>query len=72
MEFTTNNSTHEELADALRGVHGKDVGKDFAFIYLGQGVIGMADNTATLDKHVGVDHYSWIQLADKVWVAVCR
>jgi hypothetical protein len=72
MEFVTHNSNVEQLADAMRGVHGKHVSKDFSFLYLGQGVLGVADSTDILDRHVGVAHHEWLRLGDRVWFAICK
>ena len=52
MEFITVNSTHDELAEAARGVWGKDVLKDCSLVYFGQGIVGIADNVEILEKNV--------------------
>ena len=72
MEFTTVNSTHEELAEATRGVWGKDVLRDCSIVYFGQGIIGIADNVTTLDKNVKCSHYEWEQIGDNVFFAVLK
>ena len=72
MEFTTINTSHEELAEALRGCWGKKVEKDCSFVYLGQAVIGVGASTYVLDKSVGVAHGPWHQLGSDTFIAILR
>jgi hypothetical protein len=72
MEFTTINTPHEELAEALRGCHGKKVEKDCSFVYLGQAVIGIGKSTYILDKACGVPHHEWHQIGNDVFFAILR
>jgi hypothetical protein len=72
MEFTTPYTDHKEMAEAMRGAWGKDVGEDFSLVYFGQGVIGIADNTTILEKHVKTKHYDWINIGNKIWFAVIK
>lgn len=72
MEFITPNSSQQELADALRGCHGKKVEKDCSFVYLGQAVIGIGASTYILDKSVGVAHGPWHQLGPDTFLAILR
>ena len=72
MEFITPNSSPQEMADALRGCHGKKVEKDASFVYLGQAVIGIGKSTEVLNKHCGVPHYEWHQLSPEVFFAILR
>jgi len=72
MEFTTQNTSHEELAEALRGCHGKKVEKDCSFVYLGQAVLAIGKSTYILDKSVGVAHGPWHQIGDDVFFAILR
>lgn len=71
MEFTTLNSNHEELAEAVRGAWGKDVGKDFSLVYFGQGIVGVGD-PAVLEKNVKCSHYEWQQIGERVYFAVVK
>ena len=71
MEFTTLNSTHEELAEAVRGVWGKDVHKDCSLVYFGQGIVGVGD-PAVLEKNVKCSHYEWQQIGERVYFAVVK
>ncbi len=72
MEFTTLNSTHEELAEAVRGVWGKDVGKDFSLVYFGQGIVGIADSVEVLERNVKCSHHDWQPIGDRVYFAVVK
>ena len=72
MEFTTVNSTHDEIAEAIRGVWGKDVLKDCSLVYFGQGVVGIADNVEILDKNVKCSHYDWQPIGDRIYFAVVK
>ena len=72
MEFTTLNSTHEELAEAIRGVWGKKIGKNFAVVYLGNVIIGIAASTYILDKEVGANHYEWKEIGEGVYLALTK
>lgn len=72
MEFITPNSSQQEMADALRGCHGKKVEKDCSFVYLGQAVIGIGKSTYILDKSCGVPHYEWHQIGEDVFFAIMR
>lgn len=72
MEFTTLNSTHDELAEAIRGVWGKKVEKDCSFVYLGQAVLGIAASTYILDKKCAVPHYDWHQIGSDTFIAILR
>lgn len=72
MEFTTLNSTHDEIAEAIRGVWGKDIMKDCSFVYCGQLIIGMGDNTTLLDKNVKCPHTDWVEIGNKCWLAILK
>lgn len=72
MEFITPNSNPQEIADALRGCHGKKVEKDCSFVYLGQAILGIGKSTYILDKSVGVAHGPWYQLSEDVFFAILR
>lgn len=72
MEFTTLNSTHDEIVEAIRGVWGKDVLKDCTLVYFGQGIIGLANDTETLNKNVKCNHYDWIELATGCYLAILK
>lgn len=72
MEITTPFTEHEELAEALRGVHGKDIGKDFKIAYCGQIMIGEADNTEILDKNCRIPHYEWKEIGNKLYIAFIK
>lgn len=72
MEFITSYSDTKDLADALKGCHGKEVTKDYQFVYCGQMIIGMADNTDILDKNCKCKHYDWKAIGNKVWLAIIK
>jgi len=72
MEFTTLNSTHEEMAEAIRGAWGKDATKDCTLVYIGQAVIGLAKDVETLNTNVKCNHYDWIQLANGCFLAILK
>lgn len=70
MEFVTSYSDVHELADALKGCHGKEITNEYKIVYCGQMLIGMADNTDILDKNCKCKHYDWVQIGNKVWLAI--
>ncbi len=72
MEFTSLNSTHEELAEAVRGVWGKDVHKDCSLVYFGQGIVGIADSVEVLERNVKCSHHDWQPIGDRVYFAVVK
>lgn len=68
MEYIGINSTHEEIAEAIRGVYGKDVTKESTIVYAGQLIVGQAENTEILDKQVKVKHKDWIQVGENLYI----
>lgn len=72
MEITTLNSTHDELAEAVRGIWGKDILKDCKFVYCGNIVFGFGNNTEVLDKNVKCSHYEWSKINDNLYCAIIR
>lgn len=72
MEFTTVNSTHDEIAEAIRGAHGKDVTKECSIVYLGQAIIGIAEDTEILERNVKCPHYSWINIGRDCYLAIVK
>lgn len=72
MEFTTLNSTHEELAEAIRGVWGKKISKECSIVYLGNLIVGIAASTYILEKEVGANHYPWKEIGEGVYLAVTK
>lgn len=72
MEITTSFTNHNDLAEAVRGYWGKDIGKNFSFVYFGQAVIGIADSTEILDKECKCNHYPWINIGDKTYLAILK
>lgn len=72
MEFTTFATKHEDLAEALKGVWGKDVYKDCSLVYCGQLIIGIAEDTEILDKNVKCSHYSWEKIGDNVYLSILK
>ena len=72
MEFTTLNSTHDEIVEAIRGVWGKDVLKDCTLVYAGQIIIGIADNTEILDRNVKCSHYEWNEIGNGCFLSILK
>lgn len=72
MELTTFNSTHEELAEAVRGAWGKDVLPGCTLVYTGQVIFGMAETTEILDKNARCSHYPWINIGTGCYLAVIK
>lgn len=71
MEFTTSFTNHEDLAEALRGVWGKDVLEDCSFVYFGQGIIGIGD-LEILDKNCKCKHGDWINIGNKTYFSILK
>lgn len=72
MEFTTLNSTHDEMAEAIRGAWGKDVLKDCTLVYAGQFIIGIAKDIEILEKNAKCPHYSWIEIGKGCFLAIVK
>lgn len=72
MELLSLNSTHDEIAEAIRGMWGKDLLKDCQFAYCGTIVFGFGDNTEILDKNCKCSHYDWKQIGDGVYVSILK
>lgn len=72
MEIITSFSNHEDIADAIKGSYGKEIGKDYKLVYIGNVIIGMADNTTILDKNCKQKHYEWIEIGEKLFLAFCK
>lgn len=68
MEFVTSYSTPSEMADAIRGVYGKKIEKDYKILYLGNAIIGIG-NLDKIKKNVECKTSSWEQLSDTVFLA---
>jgi len=72
MEFTTSYTNHEDLAEATRGVWGKDVLEDCSFVYFGQGIIGIGASTEILDKHCKCKHGDWINIGNNIYFSILK
>ena len=72
MEFTTLNSTHDEIVEAIRGVWGKDVMKDCTLVYAGQVIFGIAESTEILDRNAKCSHYPWNEIGTNCYMAVVK
>lgn len=72
MEITTPYTSHEDLAEATRGCWGRDVGKDFSIVYIGQAVIGVAVNTTILDRECKCKHYPWTNIGQNTYLAILK
>lgn len=72
MEFTTSYTNHDDLAEATRGVWGKDVMDDCSFVYFGQGIIGIANSTSILDQNCKCKHGDWISIGDKIYFSILK
>lgn len=70
MEITTLNSTHEELAEAVRGVWGKDVTKDATIVYAGQLIVANGEDLEKINKNVKCKHKQWIEIGEHCWMTV--
>jgi hypothetical protein len=68
MEFITSYSTPSEMADAIRGVYGKKIEKDYKIFYLGNVILGIGD-LDQIKKNVECKTSSWEQLSDTVFLA---
>lgn len=68
MELTTLNSTHDEIAEAIRGCWGRDVTKESTIVYAGQLIVGQAETTEILDKQVKVKHKDWIPVGENLYI----
>ena len=71
MEIVSFNTKEKEIADAVKGYWGKEVGKDYKLVYFGQGVLGVGDKEI-LEKKCGVPHYEWEELTSNVYFAVVK
>lgn len=69
MEMTTLNSSHEEIAEAMRGCWGRDVTKESTIVYVGQLIVGQAETTEILDKQVKVKHKDWIPVGENLYIS---
>lgn len=72
MEFVTPYTDHKDMAEAMRGVYGKDVGENYSLVYFGQGVIGIAASTSILEEKIKTKHYDWINIGNNIWFAVIK
>lgn len=72
MEFTTLNSSLEDIAEAVKGAWGKDILKDCSFVYCGHLVIGSGKTTEILDKNCKVNHTPWQQIGDELYLAILK
>lgn len=72
MELTTLNSSHEEIAEAIRGAWGKDVTKDTTIVYVGQLIVASGKDLETINKEVKAGHKDWIEIGDKCWISVLK
>lgn len=72
MEFTTSYTNHNDLAEATKGIHGKEVGKDYTIVCVENLIIGIAANTDILDKKVTSQHYEWKQIGNGVYLSVLK
>ena len=72
MEFTTSYTNHDDLAEATRGLHGKDIGKDYKIVAVENIIIGFAENTEILDKHVAAKHDVWTQIGNNVYITILK
>lgn len=70
MEILTLNSSHEEIAEAIRGFWGKDILKDCSFAYCGTVVFGFGESTEILDKNCKCKHYDWSKIGDNVYISI--
>lgn len=68
MEFITSYSTKEEIADAIRGVYGKSIEKEYKILYLGNAIIGIGDLEQII-KHTECNHSEFIPLGNSVYLA---
>lgn len=69
MEIISFNSKSDDIAEAVRGVWGKEVYRTCKLVYCGQIIIGIG-NKEELNKYCKSKHYEWEQLAYNVWLAV--
>ena len=68
MEFVTPYSTEEEIADAMKGVYGKQIDKDVKILYLGNAIIGIGE-LEQIKKRVECKTSNWMQLAETVFLS---
>lgn len=71
MEITTSYTNHDDLADALRGAHGKDVGQDYKISYLGTVIVGQG-KMEVLDKNCKIKHYEWQAIGTDLYLAFVK
>ena len=69
MEIISFNSKNEDIAEAIRGPHGKEIYSDCSIIYLGTIVI-VIGNLESAIKKLKCKHTDWESLSDRVWMAV--
>lgn len=72
MEMTTSFTNHEDLAEATRGIHGKEIGKDYKIVCIENLIIGIAENTDILDKHITTRHYEWNQIGTNTYLTILK
>jgi hypothetical protein len=72
MEITTSYTNHDDLAEAIKGAWGKEVGEDYTIIYFGQGIIGKAASIEILEKHVKIKHTDWDSIGNNLYFSVVR
>lgn len=71
MEILNPYSTHDEMADAIKGYWGKEVTKDYSIVYVGQAVIGIGP-VEILNKKCAVKHYDWQPIGNNIWFAIIK
>lgn len=68
MEFVTPYTSQDEMADAIKGVYGKSIEKDYKILYLGNAVIGIGQ-LEQIKKHTECKHSDYIPLGNNVYLA---
>lgn len=69
MEFVTPYSTHEETVDAIKGVYGKDIGKDYKIVYLGNAVIAIGP-LEKIERNLTCSVKEWTTLGSDVYLGI--
>lgn len=68
MEFVTSYSTEEEIADAIKGVYGKQIDNEVKILYLGTAIIGIGE-LEQIKKKVECKTSNWMQLSETVFLS---
>lgn len=71
MEIISFNSKADDIAEAIRGPHGKETYSDCSIIYLGIIVIVIGSLESAIKK-LKCKHSDWEQIGDKVWISVIQ